>query len=130
MGIGRERTGTTGSPGARLLAVLVRPGDVRGFRLAGARVESAVEGEEGAVLRALAADPSLGVLAIEEELLAHVPPRQVRRLRDRGLPVLLPFALPRSLAEGGRGAEYVAALIRRAIGYAVRLAGGGGGRAP
>jgi V/A-type H+-transporting ATPase subunit F len=108
------------------LAVLVRPGDARGFQLAGARVETAAAGDEVAALRALLSEPALGVLAVEEELLGCVPQRLVRRVRERGVPVLLPFALPRSYGEAGKGREYVAALIRRAIGYAVRLAGPGG----
>jgi len=114
--------------GAMRLAVLVRPDDARGFQLAGARVVTATAGEEVSVLRELLAEPSLGVLAVEEGLLAPVAPRLVRRARERGIPVLLPFALPRRQGEAGRGREYVAALIRRAIGYAVRLAGPGGGR--
>jgi V/A-type H+-transporting ATPase subunit F len=109
------------------LAVLVRPDDARGFQLAGARVVTATPGEEVTALRGLLADPALGVLAVEEELLAHVPARLLRRARERGIPVLLPFALPATYGEEGRGREYVAALIRRAIGYAVRLAGAGGG---
>lgn len=118
----------TAAAGALRLAVLVRPEDARGFQLAGARVVGAAPGEELAVLRELLADPGLGVLAVEEELLARIPPRLRRRVRERGLPVLLPFALPRRYGEPGRGRDYVAALIRRAIGYAVRLAGPAGGR--
>lgn len=119
------------APGGPLrLAILVRPEDARGFQLAGARAAAAAPGEELAALRALLAEPELGVLAVEEELLARLPPRLVRRVRERGLPVLLPFALPRRYGEAGRGREYVAALIRRAIGYAVRLGGPGGGGSP
>ncbi|HSN14023.1 MAG TPA: V-type ATP synthase subunit F [Anaeromyxobacteraceae bacterium] len=112
--------------GAMKLAVLVRSDDSRGFILAGARVETAPPGEELSALRALLTDPALGVVAVQEEVLASVPPRVLRRARERGVPVLLPFTLPRSYGEAGRGREYVAALIRRAIGYAVRLAGPGG----
>jgi V/A-type H+-transporting ATPase subunit F len=121
--------GSRGGPagGALKLALLLRPGDAVPFRLAGARVEVAVDGEEGAVLRALLADGSVGVLAVEEELLGKAPPGLIRRARQRGVPVLLPFSLPRRLGEAGRGREYVAALIRRAIGYAVRLSGPGRG---
>lgn len=117
-------------PSAMRLAVLVRPEDARGFQLAGARVVTAAPGEELAAIRELLGDPALGVLAVEEELLGRVPQRRLRRARERGVPVLLPFALPRRYGEAGRGREYVAALIRRAIGYAVRLAGPGGGRGP
>jgi V/A-type H+-transporting ATPase subunit F len=126
----RASTAAATGSGAMRLAVLVRPGDARGFQLAGAQVATAGAGDEVAAIRALLSDPALGVLAVEEELLGRVPPRLVRRVRERGVPVLLPFALPRAYGEAGKGREYVAALIRRAIGYAVRLAGPGGGRGP
>ena len=73
---------------------------------------------------------SAGGLDAFRQLLAHVPARVLRRAQQRGVPVLLPFALPRRYGDAGRGREYVAALIRRAIGYAVRLGGAGGGRGP
>ena len=109
------------------LAVAVRPGDALGFRLAGAAVEEVAPGAEAAVFRRLLADQHTGVLAVEEELLKAVPDRILRRAHDAGLPVILPFALPRRWGEEGRGRAYVAALIRRAVGYAVKLGGAGGG---
>lgn len=109
------------------LAVAVRPGDALGFRLAGAAVEEVAPGTEAATFRRLLADPHTGVLAVEEELLRAVPERVLKRARDAGLPVILPFALPRRWGEEGRGRAYVAALIRRAVGYAVKLGGTGGG---
>jgi V/A-type H+-transporting ATPase subunit F len=108
------------------LALAVRPEDALGFRLAGAMVEEVPPGGEAAAFRRLLADPRTGVIAIEEELLRAVPPRLLRRARDAGLPVILPFALPRRWGEPGRGRAYVAALIRRAVGYAVKLGGTGG----
>jgi V/A-type H+-transporting ATPase subunit F len=121
------RKAAPGAPeAARLsLTVAVRPGDGLGFRLAGATVEEVPPGGEAAAFRRLVADPHAGVLAVEEQLLAEVPARVLRRARERGLPVILPFALPRRLGEEGRGRAYVAALIRRAIGYGVKLGGGG-----
>jgi V/A-type H+/Na+-transporting ATPase subunit F len=120
--IGAART----APGASLrLAVAVRPGDGLGFRLAGAAVEEVPPGGEAPAFRRLLGDPRVGVLAVEEALLAAVPARVLGRARERGIPVILPFALPRSLGEEGRGRAYVAALIRRAVGYGVKLAGGG-----
>ncbi len=120
-----ERSGA--AQGATLgLAVAVRPGDALGFRLAGATVEEVPPGGEAQAFRRLLADARLGVLAVEEELYAAVPPRVLGRARERGLPVILPFALPRRWGEEGRGRAYVAALIRRAVGYAVKLGGGGG----
>jgi V/A-type H+-transporting ATPase subunit F len=112
----------------RALAVVVRPGDGLGFRLAGAAVDEVAPGGEGALLRRLAADPRIGVVAIEEEIVRAVPARLLRRVHEAGLPVILPFALPRRWSESGRGEAYVAALIRRAVGYAVKLGGAGGGQ--
>ena len=106
------------------VAIAVRPGDGLGFRLAGVAVEEVPPGGETAAFRRLLSDPHAGVLAVEEELLQAAPARLVRRARERGLPVILPFALPRRIGEEGRGRAYVAALIRRAIGYGVKLGGG------
>jgi V/A-type H+-transporting ATPase subunit F len=123
---------TANAPGPVRFAMAVRPGDGLGFRLAGAEVREVAAGEEAAVLRALLGDPSLGVVAAEEGLLALAPPGLLERARRRGLPVLLPFSLPRSWGEPGRGEAWVAALVRRAVGYGVRLGaapgGPGGGR--
>ena len=112
---------------ARRLVVVVRPGDGLGFRLAGATVEEIGRGEEASALRRLAGAPDAGVLAVEEEVLAAAGARPLRRARERGLPVVLPFALPRRWGDAGRGRAYVAALIRRAVGYGVKLGSAGKG---
>jgi V/A-type H+-transporting ATPase subunit F len=125
--VGASGRAVAGEEGSLGLAVVVRPGDALGFRLAGAAVEEVAAGAEPAAFRRLLGDPRLGVVAVEEELLRAAPDRLLRRARERGLPVILPFALPRRWGEEGRGRAYVAAIIRRAIGYAVKLGGGGGG---
>lgn len=105
------------------LRIAVRPGDGAGFRLAGAAVEEIAPGEEVRRLGLLLEDLSVGVLGIEEGLLAAAPQRPLRRARERGLPVVLPFALPRRWTDEKLGERYVAALIRRAIGYHIKLGG-------
>lgn len=107
--------------GGHRLLVLVRPGDALGFQLAGAEVVAVPAGAEGAELRRLLGDPRAGVLAVEERILAAAPAALLERARARGLPMLLPFALPDRLGGEGRGRAYVAALIRRAVGYGVKL---------
>jgi V/A-type H+-transporting ATPase subunit F len=124
--VARQRV-TAEDPRAALgLAVCVRPGDALGFRLAGATVEEVAPGGELGAFRRVLSDPHTGVVAVEEELLRAVPERLLRRARETGLPVVLPFALPRRWGDAGRGRAYVAALIRRAVGYGVKLGGGGG----
>lgn len=112
------------TPEPRALRLVVRPGDGQGFRLAGVAVAEVAPGEETGALRALLADPHAGVIAVEEEVWRALPEAAVRP-RPGGLPVLLPFALPRRWGEEGRGRAWVAALIRRAVGYHVRLGGEG-----
>jgi V/A-type H+-transporting ATPase subunit F len=101
--------------------VATRPGDGLGFRLAGAPVEELAEGEEAERFKALVADVSLGVLAVEQSLLERLPEPLLERTSREGIPVLLPFGLPRRWQEAGRGEEYVATLMRRAIGYHVKI---------
>lgn len=118
---------STAAPGAAhgrdlTLAVVVHQGDGLGFRLTGVEVEEVAPGCEEATLRALRERPGLGVLAVEEGVLAAFESRD-RRRRDAGLPVVIPFTLPRRWAEPGRGRELVAALVRRAVGYHVKLGG-------
>jgi V/A-type H+-transporting ATPase subunit F len=104
----------------RGLRVVTRPGDGAGFRLTGVPVDEVGPGEETARFRALVADPSVAVLAIETRVLGAVPEPLLRQTSARALPVVLPFAMPRP-SEAGAGRAYVAALIRRAIGYHVKL---------
>ena len=101
--------------------VITRRGDGLGFRLAGAPVEELAEGEEAQRFKAIAADDGLGVLAVEDELMRRLPEALLERIGRAGVPVLLPFALPRRWAEAARGGEYVATLMRRAIGYHVKI---------
>ncbi len=113
------------SDGRQGFRVVVRPGDGLGFRLAGVSVEEVAPGEESRRLRPLLSDPAVSVLAVEDEVLHELPDIELRRASERGLPVILPFALPRKWAEAPPGEAYVAALIRRAIGYHIKLTPGG-----
>jgi vacuolar-type H+-ATPase subunit F/Vma7 len=101
--------------------VVTRPGDGLGFRLAGAEVEELAAGEEAERFKTLLADERLGVLAVEEELVERVPEPLLERIGREGIPVLLPFRYPRRWLETGRGEAYVATLMRRAIGYHVKI---------
>lgn len=116
-------TAVHASGGPLRLCVAVRPGEALGLRLAGAAVEEIGAGDEAAAFRRLLADPEVGVLAVEAALLAAAPERLLAKAHARGLPVVLSFALPRRWDEADRGRAYVADIIRRAVGYGVKLTG-------
>jgi V/A-type H+-transporting ATPase subunit F len=101
--------------------VVTRAGQGLGFRLAGAPVEEITEGEEASRMTALVNDTGLGVLAVQQELLGHVPQALLQRADREGIPIVVPFALPERWEEVSHGQQYVAALIRRAIGYHVKI---------
>jgi V/A-type H+-transporting ATPase subunit F len=103
------------------LAILVRAPHGAGFRLAGASVYEIPEHDAGPRLAALAEDRRLGILAVSEELLPHLPGALLRRAAREGLPIIVPFSIPRAWTEETRAEEYVGALLRRAIGYRVKI---------
>ena len=107
------------------LRVWVRPGDGLGFRLAGVAVDEVAAGDEAPSIQRVMADAAVHVLAVEEDVLRAVPEVAVRRAAVQGVPVLLPFALPKRWGGPSAGQAYVAALIRRAIGYHIKLETGG-----
>ena len=101
--------------------VFITPADARhGFSLAGARqlVVSAAEAE--ATLRRVLADPDTRVAVIDERLLAGIAEERFQEMEKRWFGVLI--VLPAPAKAGAELAEdYALRLIRRAIGYHVRL---------
>ncbi len=102
-------------------AVIVRAPHGLGFRLAGASVYELDESNASARLAAIAEDPAIGVLAVDEEVLQHVPRSILERASREGLPIVVPFSIPRGWTPGARAEQYVDLLLRRAIGYRVKI---------
>ncbi|OFW05198.1 MAG: hypothetical protein A3I61_10585 [Acidobacteria bacterium RIFCSPLOWO2_02_FULL_68_18] len=103
------------------LKVVTRPGAGLGFRLAGVAVEEVSVAAGPERIAALVDEPGLGILAIDEDLLRGVPREVFERPGRGGVPIVLPFTLPARWEERAGGEEYVAALIRRAIGYHIKI---------
>lgn len=118
--VAAERT-PAGEGGQYRLTVVTRAGAGLGFRLAGVLVEELAEANAAERIAALLEEPNLGVLAVEDNLLRHVPEAVIERPGRSGVPVLLPFTLPKRWGEGSGGEAYVAALVRRAIGYHIKI---------
>ncbi len=87
--------------------------------LATVEVAGVEEGVER--LRSLAADPSIGVILVEERI-EHALPDEVRRaIGARALPMIVSF--PGAAWAGATSAaeSYIVDMLRLAIGYRVRL---------
>jgi V/A-type H+-transporting ATPase subunit F len=100
--------------------VFVTPKDARyGFSLAGV-TQLVVEAQEAeATLEKMLADLATGVVVIDERLLEGVGEERLRELERRWYGVLL--VLPAPSGEEEREGDYFERLIRRALGYHVRL---------
>jgi len=104
----------------RKIVVIAPPDSRPGFALAGVRQLSASPDELPVLLRQLVRDPLNGAVIVDERLATGSAREYIRELDRRwtGLVIVLPAP-----ERAGAVAEedYVLQLIRRAIGYQVRL---------
>lgn len=101
--------------------VVCTPGVAPGFRLAGLRPVAAAPGADGRDrVEALRSEPGVGVLLVEQAIYEALPEETVRSLVRTPLPLVIPFPGPTWVAPPA-AEEYVVELLRRAIGYRVRL---------
>lgn len=101
--------------------VLCAPATAPGFALAGLATTVAEGGEEAAArIAAIRRAGEAGVLLVDQALYDALPEEALRDLAAEPLPMVVPFPGPvwvrRPPAE-----EYIVELLRRAIGYRVRL---------
>jgi len=100
--------------------VLVTPPDAaHGFALAGVRHLTCDPTEVPSILRQVTHDPLAGVVIIDERLVERSVRELIRDLDRRWSGLLV--ALPAPQRGEPSGEDYVLQLIRRAIGYQVRL---------
>lgn len=104
------------------IRAVCRPATSAGFALAGIpTVEAAVVRDAPPIIAALAERHDLGVLLVEQELLDAFSEGERRELLRRPAPVIVPFPGPSWEERVSPAEEYVLELLRRAIGYRVRL---------
>jgi vacuolar-type H+-ATPase subunit F/Vma7 len=105
----------------RTTRVVCRPGLAPGFALAGLAADAVGAGESAEpVLAALVKRDDVGVLLLEEEILDGLAADFRARLERSSIPVLIPFPGPAWEARPS-AEERVIELLRRAIGYRVKL---------
>lgn len=102
--------------------VFITPPDARpGFSMGGAVHHAATPAEVEPLLRRVLADPDTGVVVVvDERLLPGIDEERFREMERRWFGILLTLPAPQRRAVEGEE-DYVQRLIRRAIGYHVRL---------
>ncbi|MHB0948106.1 MAG: V-type ATP synthase subunit F [Gemmatimonadaceae bacterium] len=101
--------------------ILASPPVAAGFALAGIPSEGVDRNRAADRVRELAAQPDLGVLLVEDSVLAQLEPPDRAALDRRIVPVVVPFAGPTWDGRAEQADAYILELLRRAIGYRVRL---------
>ena len=105
----------------RRLVVIANPGLSAGFALAGVPVFEATDGVDAArQIEHLVDDVNAGVVIIDESLYRDVPEEARRNLQRAAFPVVIPVPGPDWTTES-TAHEYIVEILRRAIGYRVRL---------
>lgn len=99
--------------------VVCRPEVAVGFELAGVRVEATDEEAASEQMRRIAADPSVGIVFVEERLHRALPEDVRQRLERQATPLVVAFPSP-SWAGPSAAEEYVLDLLQQAVGYRVR----------
>ncbi|MBI3398502.1 MAG: V-type ATP synthase subunit F [Deltaproteobacteria bacterium] len=104
------------------LLIITYPDTSLGFKLAGVEVKKVEEGENiTAILNDIIKNGGYGLLAVEEGLLAKIDEGILKRIRKTGIPVIVPIDTPKSWHGEMEMESYIARLIRRAIGYQVKI---------
>jgi vacuolar-type H+-ATPase subunit F/Vma7 len=104
------------------IIALVDEETVLGFRLAGIGARSTETPEE---LRrsseSLLVDPRVRLVLVDESLFRRLPEKFQRKLEDSRSPVFIPIPAFRLSKSAMKPEEYVARLMRRAIGYHIKI---------
>jgi len=98
------------------IVVITDPETATGFRLAAREAADAKAALEH--LRALVS-VDYGLLAVNEDLLQGTEDEVARLMRDRDIPIIIPFPAPKAQLESGE--DYIARLVKEHIGFFVKL---------
>lgn len=102
--------------------IITGEGSSRGFKCAGLDCREVREGEDvSGLLVSLQNEGRYGLVAIEEGLLGKVPENVMRRIKRKGLPLIVPINIPARWEEVEFGESPAVRLIRKAIGYQIKI---------
>ena len=101
---------------------IATPALAAGLRLAGLPADETEDpGAAAERVGALVQEPDLGILLVEQPLFDAFPPLLRRELENRALPIVVPVPRAAWGAATDRAESYILDLLRRAIGYRVKL---------
>lgn len=104
------------------LLVITAKGEGAGFKCAGFDTVEANEKDDMArTLLDVQEQGRYGLVIVEERLLNKVPDNVIRRLRKRGTPIIMHINIPGKWEEKEFGESPVVRLIRKAIGYQIKI---------
>lgn len=101
------------------LGIITDSESATGFRLAGAEVREASTPQEALEHLRSFVRLDYGLVAINETLLEGSGEERTRMLRDRDLPIIVPFPATQAVIESGEA--YIARLVKEHIGFYVKL---------
>lgn len=90
-----------------------------GFRLAGVEVREADSAQSALAHLKTLISLDYGLVAVNEDLLNSVEGEVARLMRDREMPIIVPFPAPKAHLESGE--NYIARLVKEHIGFYVKL---------
>lgn len=106
----------------RSMVALVGEEAALGFRLAGIGAGIAETPEElQRSAESLLAEPGVRLALLDETLFQQLPERVRKKLENSRSPVFIPVPASRIARGGMKPEEYVARLMRRAIGYQIKI---------
>ncbi len=101
------------------IVFLTGPDAEFGFRLTGVNHQVTKEEELEGMLRKMMAEPETGLVVVDERLIGGVAESRLREMESRWYGMLLVLPAPEKFA--AEIEDYAMRLIKRAIGYHVRL---------
>lgn len=103
----------------RKIVVITPPDAAFGFAVAGVTQVVTTPDQAEAAVRRNMEDPECGVVILDERLLAGIDERRFKEMEKRWFGVLVVLPVPES--GGTEGEDFATRLIRKVIGYQVRL---------
>jgi len=108
--------------GMRTCTVIARPDAAVGFRLAGVEALAAAGAAEAErLLGACIAAGEAALVLVSQDLLEGFSPAMRARLDRLGLPLVIPIPIGDGWGREERSEDYILGVIRRAIGFQVKI---------